>query len=490
MIENTDGANMIFKNEKLQTKYDMATVKQDTDEKYSIKDVCKKLCDVQYEIASLYEDGVKEIKLDDEYYSLKVDMKRIYEISGKQTADTMARKIRRNTRESKGLERKIFDIFGFKIKDIDKKREELQWSELEIKEFKKQYLKILYLFYVVENILFPSKKVIEIFRHPDMEFLNSENTDCGMFLYVIKNEIKKECEQSYTEDIENSLSLIKQNFSKYARGINAKCFDDRSVLIRLQSKCDEMDGLLRQRKETKVIYEKELLKWFYLQLCLYEERCYVNGYLRAYRHKIEERTIKDEYKLCDDIHQMTIGKGDMCSPARWRKILQFIAPYCFQKSSNEITDRDIEVLEKMESKLATYINIVNKQFDGIYGKRYFTVGECVAMIQEILCIDKEDDIKYDYFGHHNSDSLSLKRSLEKGHGNPLYIIQEMVLCRKFIRGRILTHKDYDENVFIMIDTMGKLESMILMDVFQENTNENIIIEKSKNYVEFLKKILE
>lgn len=484
MIENTDGMNMIFENEKLHTKYDMATTLVDLDERYSIRDVCNKICALQEEITKINKDK-KEIRLSEEYADVKLDLKRIVNLSYEQDADNISRKIKRDTNASSGLEKKIFEIFGLTIKDIDKKKEELQWSETDIKEFKKQYLKILYLFYIMENIIFPSKKVVDIFRHPDMDFLDKENTDCGIFLRIIKGEVKKECEQSYIDEIDGALSTILGDFGTYAKRMVEKDFDEEGLRI-LQSKCEAMDRLFSQQEEINAIYEKQLLHWFYLQLCLYEERCYVKGYIRAYEHKIKERSVKDEYKLSDKIYQTKIWKEDISQPYNRYHLYLDIASYCFQKPFDEITDKEFEMLNKIESKLATYINIVNKQENGIYDKRPFTLGECVAMIQEILCIDSDDKINYDYFGHHNSSSISLKRSLEKGHGKSLYTISELVLCRKFLRGRILIHKDYDENIVMVVDTIGKLESMILWDVFKEKTI-NDIVDKIKVYKEFLEK---
>ena len=107
MIENMDGTDMIFKNEKLHTKYDMATTLVDLDERYSIRDVCNKICALQEEITKINKDK-KEIRLSEEYADVKLDLKRIVNLSYEQDADTISRKIKRDTNASSGLEKKIF----------------------------------------------------------------------------------------------------------------------------------------------------------------------------------------------------------------------------------------------------------------------------------------------------------------------------------------------------------------------------------------------
>ena len=248
-----------------------------------------------------------------------------------------------------------------------------------------------------------------------------------------------------------------------------------------------MSKVFQQHEKTNAVYEKNLMHWLYLQLCLYKEKCCVNGYIRAWAYDIGERIVEDEYKFNDEIYRIRIWKKNFSKPYDRYRLYLFIAPYCFQKCFSKITDKEFEILHGIESKLATYINIVHKQGNEIFKQRPFTLGDCVAIIQEILCIGINDKINYDYFGHHNSSSISLKRCLEKGHGKPLYIIPELILYRKYIRGKFLIHKDYGEVTYMIVDAMFKLVYLMLWDIFR-NKNYDDVLERFEVHKDYLEKI--
>lgn len=126
---------------------------------------------------------------------------------------------------------------------------------------------------------------------------------------------------------------------------------------------------------------------------------------------------------------------------------------------------------------ATYYNILNKHLGLTSSARvmeykgeaynFLLFGEIVGLMQEILCAKEDNPITYIFPRYHNTKKLSVMRALEKGHGNPLYIIQELVLLRKYWRAVFLNSEEWGKEVYEFAELYRHCLYKLYFEIFNQ-----------------------
>lgn len=427
---------MLFKNEKLKSMLDMGGKKNGINE---IRN-CAELAQIIEETINAICDS--DITQNEELfnYGIKVDLDKLKEKIAVKSKVFISNQIRRKG----GLRERLKDIFGISIENIEKK-------------YYFEYYKILYLFYMLENVLFPGEKITAIYKQPALDSIDSTNTVNGLYTHIIKKELKCECSSDYIEDAEKIISEAEYHWKEMDVEFLKKFVSTKSRQMKesVSKLSEEIGNKMEKPGKFDDYYIKgNPIEWLYFQIIFFEKRSYMKGMILSFEYDLKPREIQKKYLISFEDYNAPIPLCEVENLIVQDEML----PFYYQKELDAITEYEKIRIKRCIPMFATYYNILKKHLDMTSSARvieydgklcnFLLLGEIVGLMQEILCAKEDNPITtYIFPRYHNTKNLSVMRALEKGHGNPLYIIQELVLLRKYWRALFLNSEEWGNEVY-------------------------------------------
>lgn len=283
---------------------------------------------------------------------------------------------------------------------------------------KEQRVKLLYFLYGFE---FKNQAKLSVFlSNPSLENVDNriagDITRNGELMAYLKNNVEKECDESYVAEVKRSLYIIADEWEKEIHCVKGKVLPETDTGW-FSKVSDDLAWLLGKSDETPVVYMDSLMETFYLKLSLHEMIGREMDMIRTNEAEYKETGEPNEFqkKMYERFYNELIemGKDEESTYERVRQYVEenrkSLAQCVYGKES--ISGNDYRKFDQAEEYfkecLGFYLDNTPAAKAGAV-----PVILLVSHIQEY--ISSNETLDYNFYRYQTKDVVSLKTELKNG----------------------------------------------------------------------------